>query len=342
MIQSTRVKVAVDAMGGDYAPEEIVKGAILAARQNNVEIALVGSTCVLEKELAKHRFSGNGHIKLFEASEFIREDESPALAVRNKPGCSIAIATKLLKTGEAQALVSAGSSGAVAVSAMQHLGMLDGVERPTVGGHLGSFAPNVIVVDIGANADCKPHQFVTFAIIGSIMAKKFLNITDPTIALLSTGIEEGKGNELVRESYYLLKNSSLNFIGNIEGNDILSGKANVIICDGFVGNVLLKFYESIPDYALIWTKNKMKKYPLLGPAAGSLFSKLFPVTKMTRDGEDNGSGILWGVDGIVRLAHGNCQAPAIAHAITNAKNAVNADIIGCLKSELAIFNNGIK
>jgi len=337
-----RVKVAVDAMGGDYAPGEIVKGAVLASRRNNIEIALVGSKHILEKELDKYRSSNSSRIHLVEASEVITEDEPPALAIRRKPDSSIAVATKLLKAGEVEALVSAGSSGAVAISAVQHLGMLQGVERPSIGGYLGSFAPNVIMVDIGANTDCKPYQFVVFAIIGSVLAKKFLHIDNPTVALLSTGKEEGKGNELVRNSYSLLKNSNLNFIGNIEGGDILKGAANVIVCDGFVGNVLLKFYESLGDYALGWTKQKVSKYPLLGNIAGLLFNKLFPVTKMTREIEDKGSGILWGVNGIVRLAHGACQAPAMERAIANAKHAVNVGVISCLEAELANFNNELK
>jgi glycerol-3-phosphate acyltransferase PlsX len=157
------------------------------------------------------------------------------------------------------------------------------------------------------------------------------------VGLLSTGVEEGKGNELVRETYPLLKSSGLNFIGNIEGSDILSGKANVIVCDGFVGNIIWKFYESMGGHALNYVKRKLKKYPPLCGMAKLLFNRLFPVTKISYEGEEEGGGILWGVDGVVRIAHGACRAPHIAHAIASARKAVEADIVGCLRLELAKF-----
>jgi glycerol-3-phosphate acyltransferase PlsX len=336
--QASKVRVAVDAMGGDYAPGEIIKGAVFAAQKGDVEIALTGPMDILERELAKYSSSNNLPIRCVEASEVIKEGESPASAVRRKPNSSIVVATRLVKSGEADAIVSAGSTGAVAVSAIQFIGMIEGVQRPTIGGTLGSFAPNIIMMDLGANVDCKPYQFLTFAIAGSVFAKKLLNITNPTIALLSVGSEEGKGNEVVRESYSLLKNSGLNFIGNIEGSDILRGKANVIVCDGFVGNVLLKFYESIGDYALDYLKRKLGKNPPLRGMAKLLFNRFFPITRISYEGEEEGGGILWGIDGVARIAHGSSQAPHIAHAIAGASNAVRADIIGCLKEELAKFN----
>jgi len=337
MAQNRKVRVAVDAMGGDCAPEETIKGAVLAAQKDDVEIALVGSIDILERELAKYKFSNNLPIRCVEASEVIREGESPALAVRHKHNSSVVVATRLVKSGEADALIGAGYSGAVAVSAIQYLGMVEGMERPAIGGSCGSFAPNTVIMDFGANVDCKPYHLLTFAIAGSVFAKKLLYVTNPTIGLLSTGTEEGKGNELVREAYPLLKNSGLNFIGNIEGGDILSGKANVIVCDGFVGNVLMKFYESIGDQALNYVKRKLKKYPPLRPMAKLLFNSFFPLTKMSYEGEEEGGGILWGVGGVVRIAHGSSQAPHIAHGIAGAKKAVNADIVGCLRSELAKF-----
>jgi glycerol-3-phosphate acyltransferase PlsX len=342
MAQNSKVRVAVDAMGGDYAPEEVVKGAVLAAQKDDVEIVLVGSTNILERELAGYKCPNSSSIHVAEASEVIKEDEPPVLAVRHKPNCSVAVAAKMVKSGEADALVSAGPSGAVAVCAIQFMGMLEGIYRPAIVGSLGSFAPNTVVVDFGANVDCKPRQFLTFAIAGSVFAKKFLNIADPKIALLSTGSEESKGNEAVREAYTLLRNSGLNFIGNIEGNDILNGKANVIVCDGFVGNVLLKFYESIGSYARDWTEQKLKKYPPSGILVRLLFNRLFPVTKISSETEEGGGGILWGIDGVVRIAHGASRAPHIANAIESAKKAVKIEIVESLKSELAKFNQGGK
>ena len=334
--------MAVDAMGGDYAPEEVVKGAVLAAQKGDVEIFLVGSTNILEKELAKYKFTNGSSIHVVEASEVIKENESPVDVVRRKPNCSVAVAAKMVKSGEADALVSAGSSAAAAISAIQFMGMLDGMYRPAIVGSLGSFAPNTVMVDLGANVDCKPHQFLAFAIAGSVYAKRVLNITDPKIALLSTGSEENKGSEAVREAYSLLENSGLNFVGNIEGNDILNGKANVIVCDGFVGNVLLKFYESIGDYAQDWTARKLKKYPPLRALVRLLFKGLFPATKISSETEKRVGGILWGVDGVVKIAHGASRAPQIANAIESAREAVKAGVIESLKSELAKFNQGGK
>ena len=331
---SRKITVAVDAMGGDYAPEEIVKGAILAAQKSDVEIALVGPMEILQGELAKYKFAHDLPIRCVEANEIIGESESPAVAVRRKTNSSIAIAAKLVKSGEADALVGAGSSGAVAVSAIQFIGMLEGMDRPAIGASFGNFAPNVVLMDFGANVDCKPHHLLSFAIAGSVYAKKLLNIANPTVGLLSTGVEEGKGNELVREAYPLLKNSGLNFIGSIEGNDILSGRANVIVCDGFVGNVVIKFSETIADHALEWIKRRLRKYPPLRSVATLLFRRMIPMTKMSYEAEDAGGGVLWGVDGVVRVAHGSCRAPQIAHAILSARNAVKADIVGCLKSGL--------
>ena len=342
MVQGNRkVRIAVDAMGGDYAPGEIIRGAVLAAQKDNVEIILVGPINILKRELANCDCA-NLPIRCVEATDVIKEGEPPASAVRRRPNCSIVVATKMVKSGEADALISAGSSGATAVSAVQYLGMIEGMERPAIGGTLGSFAPNIVMMDLGANVDCKAHQLLSFAVAGSVFARKFLNIPNPTVALLSTGVEEGKGNELVREGYPLLKNSGLNFIGNVEGSDILSGKANVIVCDGFAGNVLLKFYESLGQYALNYVRRKLKRYPPLRSVAGLLFDKLFPVTELSYEGEEQGSGILWGVDGVVRIAHGACRAPHIVHGIASARKAVEADIVGSLKQELEKFKEQTK
>jgi glycerol-3-phosphate acyltransferase PlsX len=337
-----RIRVAVDAMGGDYAPGEIVKGAVVAAQNDDTEVFLIGSTSVLKEELARHKSTYSSRIHVIEANDSIKENESPVDVIRRKPNCSVAIAAKMVKSGEADALLSAGSSGATAISAIQFIGMLDGVYRPAIVGSLGSFAPNTVMVDLGANVDCKAHQFVAFAIAGSVYARQFLNIADPKIALLSTGSEERKGSEAVREAHSLLKGSGLNFIGNIEGGDILSGKANVIVCDGYVGNVLLKFYESIGGYAQVWTEQKLRRYPPLRGLVRLLFKGLFPATKISRGAEKNGGGILWGVDGVVKIAHGASRAAQIANAIESAKESVKAGVVESMKAELVKFNRGGK
>jgi len=303
-----RVRVAVDAMGGDYAPGEIVKGAVLAAEKGDVEVALVGSTDIVEAELAKYDVS-HLPIRCVRADEFIKEDENPALAVRRKPNASIAVATRMVKAGEVGGLVSAGPTGAIVSSAIQYLGMIEGMERPVLGGDIFDPAPNTVIFDCGVNIDCKPHHMLTFAVIGSVYCKKLLNIANPTIGLLNIGAEETKGNQLTRETYRLLQRSGLNFIGNIEGNEIMSGRANVIVCDAFVGNVVFKFVESLGLFK-----------DLAGGGGGE---------------RGLGGGLIWGVNGIVRKMHGASRAPHVALKIQQVKLVVEADLIGAVKSELA-------
>ena len=336
MALDRKVRVSVDAMGGDYAPEEIVKGAVLAGQKGDVEIVLVGQVDTMEEELAKHDSSGLP-IRLAEATEVIREGEPPASAVRRKPNSSIVVATKLVKSGEADAIISAGPSGAVAVSAVQHLGMIEGMERPAIGGGFGSFAPGILLMDLGANVDCKPYQLVAFAIAGSVYARKLLGVPNPTVGLLSTGAEEGKGNELVREGYHLLEDSGVNFIGNIEGYDVLSEQCNVIVCDGIVGNVLMKFYESMGRYFVGWLKAKLGNVPLGGPVK-KLLDQMISFTVMTKN-ESDGGGLLWGVDGAVHLLHGKSKAYQVNKTIAKAKHAVEIGLIASLKTELSTFGS---
>lgn len=206
---------------------------------------LVGPAERLEGELAKHDRSGT-NIEIVATNEYLVEGEHPAYALRQKRHASIIVATKLVKEGRAAAVVGAGPTGGVVASALQVLGTVEGVARPVVGGPFLGFAPDTIMMDLGGNVDCRPDQLLDFAIVGTVYARKMLNIPNPSVALLSVGAEEGKGNEVVRESYPLFQKSGLNFIGNVEGYDILSGRANVIICDGFVGNILVKFFFA-PD-----------------------------------------------------------------------------------------------
>lgn len=330
------VTIAVDAMGGDYAPEEIVKGAVLAAEQEGIEIVLVGTKDVMEAQLSRYDTS-HLPIRYVEASEVIKEGESPAFAIYRKPNASIVVASKMLKSGEADALVSAGSTGAMAASAIQFIGMIEGITRPAIGNPVDVLAPNTILIDCGANVDCKPHQLLSFGVAGSVYAKKLLDIESPTVALLNVGVEEGKGNEAVKESYPLFQKSGLNFIGFIEGNDILSERANVVVCDGFVGNILMKFYESMGPYAGDYIKKKFKGFGAIGPAK-KLFKSVFSLTKMSET-ESIGGGLLWGIDGIAMVMHGNVMAPQVVKTIVRARDTVNADIVSYLKAEMARINS---
>lgn len=331
---SGKVRVAVDAMGGDYAPAEIVKGAAAAAKAGLVEVVLVGQEDVIAEELRVQGIPVD-LMRCVHAPEVIREGEPPANAIRQKRKSSIVVAARMVRGGEVDAFVSAGSSGAVAAAAATYIGMVEGMERPTVGGGFSSFAPNIVLMDLGANVDCKPYQLLSFAIAGTVYARSVFHIPNPTVGLLSTGSEEGKGNEVVKEAYTLLRNSGLNFVGNMEGGDILAGKANVIVCDGFVGNILLKFYESVGDRARVWL---MGKYPRIKGLVGYMFDRVLPIKKLSYEGEEEGSGILWGIDGVVRIAHGACRSEHIVHGINAARKAVENDIVGNLKREIASLN----
>ncbi len=308
------VRVVVDAMGGDYAPGDIIKGVVSAVEKGGLEILLVGPTDIVEAELAKYDTAGLP-IRHVRAEEFIKEGENPALAVRRKPNSSIAVAIRMIKEGEADGLVSAGPTGAIVSSAIQHLGMIPGIERPVIGGAIFDAAPKTVVFDCGVNMDCRPCHLLTFAVFGSVYCKKLLGVANPTIGLLNIGAEGSKGNQLTKETYPLLEKSGLNFIGNVEGFELLSGRANVIVCDAFVGNVLFKFVESIG---------------------------LFKDSAGADEKRDLGGGLIWGVNGIVRKIHGHSRAPHVAVTIHHVKLAVEVDLMGAIKSELAAIVKQIK
>jgi len=323
------VRVAIDVMGGDYAPQEIVKGAIQAVEQDGTELILVGSEDAIHKELEQYDVSGLP-VRVVNASEVVHDGESPVAALRQKPDASVLVTMRLAKEGQADAVVSMGHTGAVMVSAMEILGKLEGIKRPSAGSFLGGFAPNTIVFDLGPNADCKPRDLVNFAVIGSVVARKLLHISNPTIALLSNGSEEGKGNKLAKETYQLLKQSSINFIGNVEGNDILQGKANVIVCDGFTGNILLKFCEGLGNSTIEWLRARLGKH-LAQKEIDAIGNDLFALTHIA---DVNGGAMIYGIDGVVWVGHGRSKAPEVAEAIHQVNLAVEANFLGELKSEL--------
>ena len=333
-----RVSIAIDAMGGDYAPQEIVSGAIDAAKKGDVAPILVGPLNILEAELARYETAGLP-IRCLNASGFIKEEENPALAVRRQPNSSVAIATKLVKSGEAAAMIGATATGSLVTSALQHLGMVEGIDRPVIGGVLSTLAPKTAIFDLGVNMDCKPHHLLTFAVIGTVYARVFLNVPNPTVALLNVGVEEGKGNRLAREAYSLIKDSGLNFIGNVEGNAILTGEANVIVCDAFVGNCLFKLSESGGQTVAKYFIDKIKKYPiinqLLGGKAKSAMAQLVSPNSVS-------GGLIWGIDGIVLKMHGHSRSPQVSRALEHARMAVEEDVVGHLKVELAKIKEHIK
>ncbi len=324
------MRIAVDAMGGDFAPAEVVKGAVAAARVHDVAITLVGPAAVVQAELDQLDTAGL-EIDIVHTDEYLVEGEHPAYALREKRQASVIVATKLVRDGAADAAVSAGPTGGVVASALSVLGTLDGISRPVVGGPVNGFAPNMLVFDGGGNVDCRPDQFLDFAVVGTVLAKKMLGLKNPTVALLSVGAEEGKGNAQAREAYPLFKASGLNFIGNVEGYDLATDRANVVICDGFVGNISIKFCEQMGKVIAAWLGDKLK-----GKADDALVRELqAELIEKTNSADTNGGGPIWAVNGITCVAHGRCKAEHITRVIGGAKQAVAQDMVSAIREELS-------
>jgi glycerol-3-phosphate acyltransferase PlsX len=243
--------IAVDAAGGEHAPLEVVKGAIKAAEEYDIEVALVGNKAILHVLSGRHR--NKAKLSIIEAKQVIGPHEPPLKAVKDKPESSIVIGVNMVRDGKASAFVSAGNTGAVVGASLLNLGRIEGVERPALGSFL-DITPTTptLLIDSGANADCRPSHLVQFAQLGSTYVQQLLNISSPSVRLLSTGEEETKGNRLIQESFSLLKKSKLNFIGSIEGQDISKKTADVIVTDGFTGNIVLKTIEGLGIPSSAW------------------------------------------------------------------------------------------
>jgi len=326
------VRVAVDAMGGDHAPQEIVKGAVQVVRDmegKGIEVVLVGLKDSIRKEINRYDTEGLP-ITIVDAGDVIKDGEAPVAALKLRPDSSILTAMRLMKENKVDAVVSMGSTGMVMVSAIHILGTIAGIKRPSTGVILQGLAPQTVIFDLGTNVDCKPRDLMNFATIGCIIAQRVLNIDKPTIAILSNGVEEGKGNRLVKETYSLLKNSNLNFIGNVEGNDIPAGSANVIVCDGFVGNILVKFCEGLGD-VLIEQLGAQLEGKLSQKEIKSVCGNLYALTHIA---DLSGGGMIYGVDGIVWIGHGRSKSSQLAESIRQVKLMVEAKVFQGIKSEL--------
>jgi len=324
------MKIAIDAMGGDFAPVEIVKGSVLGAKEHQVSLLLVGPQDIIQAELAKYDTTGLD-IEILHTDEYLVEGEHPAYALRKKRNASILLAAKAVRDGKAAAAIGVGPTGGVFAAALGALGVLEGLSRPVIGGQFLGFAPNSILIDLGGNVDSRPDQLLDFGIIGVVYARKWMGISNPTVALVSNGAEEGKGNEIVKAAYELYKKSGLNFIGNVEGNDIAHGKANVFICDGFVGNIVAKFCEGLGDVTAQWLdKTLNNKVP-----QNEMRDILMSLRRAMAPADVLGGGPLWGVNGVICKAHGKSKAPEVAGTIATAKKAVEIDLVGTFRTELA-------
>ncbi len=326
-----RIRVAVDAMGGDYAPAEVVRGAVQAARNDGgVEIILVGPEERVREELAIHDTT-DLPLHIHHTDQFIADGEHPAAALRKRPRASVAVAVQLVKEGRAEAAVSMGHTGAAMIAAHWILGSMAGIDRPVGGGVPFALASQTVALDLGPNVDCKPHQFVQFAALGVAYARCLLGLDNPTVALLANGSEEGKGNRQSREAYQLLKKSGLNFIGNVEGWDLLSGRANVVVCDGFVGNIILKFGEGLGLALARWLEERLAG--LLSPAEiQRLTDELQEMMELERR---IGGAPLLGVKGAMIVGHGRSRASGVEKAIGRAKLVVESHLIETMEEELA-------
>lgn len=332
------MKIAVDAMGGDYAPAAIVEGAVWAARDMHIPVILVGDRARVESELTRHRADGLP-INVVHASEVVGMGESPAKAIRNKKDSSIRVCLNLVKGGEANAVVSAGNSGAAMAAAVFVLKRLKGVERPAISVCLPTVKSLTVLLDAGGNVDCKPSHLYQFAVMGDVYARDILKRSSPRIGLLSNGEEEGKGNELTRETNDLLKKSSLNYLGYVEGRDIYTGDVDVVVCDGFVGNVVLKTSEGVADAIVTMLKGEVRKS--LSAKVGCLLARgVFKGVKRKIDYSEYGGAPLLGINGTCIISHGGSTAKAIRNAIMRANEYasrhVNTHMAERLEREAAL------
>lgn len=326
------MRIAVDAMGGDYAPGEIVKGAVkAAAAYPDIQITLVGQKDKILAHLPEAKDRSN--MEIHAASEVIAMDEHPAAAIKKKKDSSIVVATSLVKEGYADALVSAGSTGAQMAAALLGLGRIKGINRPAIGTVLPTLQAGKLLIDVGANPDAKPENLVQYGMMGSIYAELILGIKNPKVALLNIGSEEGKGNELVQTAYELFKNTPLNFIGNIEGRDIPYGAADVVVCDAFVGNIVLKTIEGMASSLFELIKEKITANSVRKVGALLIKPGLKEIAH-SLDYSEYGGAPLLGVNGTSVICHGSSKEKAIFNAIRVAKECVEEKIIEKIAAQL--------
>ncbi len=320
----SRSIIAVDVMGGDYAPEEVVKGAIEAAKAFDVKIILVGRQDCIEGILKKHPID-DLPIEIHHAPEVVTMNDAPFEAIRRKKNSSIKVALELAKSGKAHAVYSAGNSSVTLATAMFVLGRLPQVERPALAGIIPTLNGRFVLIDVGGIVDCRPSHLVQFAIMGHVFAKYILNIENPRLGILNIGQETVKGNDLVKKTFSFLEKRPLNFIGNVEGGDVLHGKADVVICDGFVGNVALKIGEGMAEAFLTLIRQEIQK-SLLARIGVILVKRSLRNVFKRWDYSEHGGAPLLGVNGIVIIGHGRSKAKAIKNGIRMADQFVTQKI----------------
>ncbi|MDE2179301.1 MAG: phosphate acyltransferase PlsX [candidate division NC10 bacterium] len=327
--------IALDAMGGDRGPMVTVEGAVAAAREFNLSVLLVGNEQEISRALQQHVTNGLG-IAIRHAPEAVGMQESPSAALRKKKQSSIRVGLELVKNGEADAFISAGNTGAVMATALITLGPLPGVERPAIAVIIPTLKGQSILLDGGANADCKARHLLQFAIMGDVYARQIMGKPSPTVGLLSIGEEESKGNELTREAFKgLEEEQSINFIGNVEGREVLRGTADIIVCDGFTGNIALKVIESAAEFFTLLLKEELAK-GLAGMAGALLARGAFKRFKKLVDYTEYGGAPLLGVRGVCIISHGRSTAKAIKNAFRAAAECVENRVIEHITEGIAV------
>jgi glycerol-3-phosphate acyltransferase PlsX len=324
--------IALDAMGGDFAPRVTVAGALRAVRGGAVEVLLVGDEARLAPELARHRHDP-ARLRIVHTPDSIAMDDAASAVLRERPRASVRVACELVAGGAAHAAVSAGNSGAFMAAAKHAFGMAPGVDRPAIATALPLKRGAAILLDSGANVDCKPAYLLQFAHMGVLYARHVLGVERPRVALLSNGAEPGKGNELVRQSYPLLEAASFDFVGNLEARDLLRGRAEVIVCDGFVGNAVLKTAEGIGQQLRLLTRETLTRSPL-GWIGYLLMRRLFAELARRTDYHEVGGSPLLGLNGVAIVCHGSSQARTIASAIVIAQRCAESGLMQALAGEL--------
>lgn len=319
------MRIAVDGMGGDHAPEQIVLGASQAAVELGVEVTVVGLPERVQPLLDDHR-----HLRFVPASQVIGMDDHPAQSVRTKTDSSISVCARLCKQGQADAWVSAGNSGAIMAAALLLQGRIRGVDRPALGSVLPTSGAPAYFLDVGANVDSRPEYMAQFAQMGAVYAERVLARPRPKVALLSNGEEDGKGDDRVRDASQRLKRTSLNFVGNVEPKDALAGKADVVVADGFVGNIAIKMAEATAELIFRAMRDEIPRSTtgklgalLIRPGVGRIRTRL--------DWREFGGAPLLGIDGVAVVAHGRSDALALRNAVRVAKQAVEADLVGKIR-----------
>src|SRR3984893_1785489 len=328
------ITIALDAMGGDHAPRAEVEGAILAARELGVKVVLVGIEDKVRQELNRHRHRGVA-VEIVNATEVVTMQDSPSQAFRRKKDSSLHVATKLVRDGKADALVSAGNTGAAMTVARFVLGTLPSVDRPALAAAFPNMKDKItVILDVGANVDSKPFQIEQFAVMGEIYYRAIFGVKKPRVALLSIGEEEMKGNELTREAAALLKQTALNFVGNVEGRDVFRGNVDVIVCDGFIGNVALKISEGLVEHIGGMLKKAIKS-SLTSQLGYALSKSAFDSFRKRTDYSEYGGAPLLGVRGIPFIGHGRSNPNAIKNAIRVANELCRSHLNEKIEQELS-------